>query len=58
MALSSGTFAKSDVTSDEAILYPTGTFIFLICFTNFFVLLMVYLEVPNGGNSLAKYFAA
>ena len=58
MALSSGTFVKSDVTSDEAILYPTGTFIFLVCFTNFFVLLMVYLEVPNGGNSLAKYFAA
>ena len=58
MALSSGTFVKNDVTSDETILYPTGTFIFLIYFTNFFVLLMVYSEVPNVGNSLAKYFAA
>ena len=57
MFLSSGTFVKSDVTSNETILYPRGTFLFLICFTNLFVLLMVYSEVSNKDNNLAKYFA-
>ena len=53
MVLSSDIFAKSDVTSNETILYPRGTFIFLICLANVFVLLMVYPEVPNGDNNLA-----
>ena len=57
MVLSSDIFAKSDVTSNEIILYPRGTFIFLICLANVFVLLMVYPEVPNGDNNLAIYFA-
>ena len=55
MVLSSGIFIKSYVTSNETNLYPRGTFIFLICFTNVFVLLMVYSEVPNGDNNLAKF---
>ena len=46
-------FVKKDVTSNETILHPRGTF--LICFTNTFVLLMVYSEVPNGDNNLAKF---
>ena len=57
MVLSSDIFAKSDVTSNKTILYPRGTFIFLICLANVFVLLMVYPEVPNGDNNLAIYFA-
>ena len=42
MVLTSGRFVKSDVTSSEPILYPSETFIILICFTNVFVLLMYY----------------
>ena len=46
-------FVKKDVTPNETILHPRGTF--LIYFTNLFVLLMVYSEVPNGDNNLAKF---
>ena len=49
MILSSGAFIRNDVTSNEneTISYPRETFFFLICFTIFFVLLMVYSEIPN-----------
>ena len=57
MVLSSVVFVKSDVTSNETILYPRGTLISLICFTNVFALVMVYSEGPNSGNNLVKYFA-
>ena len=33
------TFVKKDITSNETISYPRGTFSFLVCFTNVFVLL-------------------
>ena len=55
MFLYNGIFVKSDVISNETILYQRGTFIFLVCFTNAFVLLIVYSEVPNSDNNLAKY---
>ena len=45
-----------DVTSNETILYPKGTFFCLICSTNVFLLLIVYSEVPNGKNNLTKCF--
>ena len=56
MVLSRGAFVKSDVTSNETMLYQRRASIFLIYFTNAFVLLMIYSKVLNGDNNLAKYF--
>ena len=55
--LTSGTFVKRDVTLNEIVLYQRETFIFLICFTDLFILLMIYSEVSNSDNNLAKYFS-
>ena len=57
MVLSIGTFVKSDVTSNETISHPRGTFSLLICPTNVFVFLMVHSEVSNSDNNLTRYFA-
>ena len=57
MVLFSGTFLKSDITSNETISHPRGTFSFLMCLTNVFVFRMVHSEVSNSDNNLTRYFA-
>ena len=54
---SNGTFVNNDATSDETILYPSGTFCFWMYLTNSLVLLIVNSDLLNGANKLAKYFA-
>ena len=54
---SNGTFVNNDATSDETILYPSGTFCFWMHLTNSLVLLIVNSDLLNGANKLAKYFA-
>ena len=50
IVLSSDTFVKSGVTSNETISYPRETFPFLICFTSVFVLLMSFWEEKNNNH--------
>ena len=54
---SNGTFVNNAATSNDTVLYPSGTFCFWIYLTNFLVLLNVNSDLPNGANKLAKYFA-
>ena len=53
---SSGTFVKSDFTSNGTSRWSLGICSFLIFSTKYFVLLMVYSDLLNGDNNLAKYF--
>ena len=50
------TFANSDATSNDTILYPSGTFCFWIYLTNSLALLIVNSDLLNEANKLAKYF--
>ena len=52
-----GAFVSSDVTSNDTILYPLGTFYFWMYLTNSLVLFIVNSNLLNGANKLAKYFA-
>ena len=54
MVISFGAFVKSDVTSYEAALYSREIFYFLISFTNVFILLMVYSEIPKSPTFLVE----
>ena len=44
-------------TSNDTILYSSGTFCFWMYLTNSLVLLIVNADLLNGANKLAKYFA-
>ena len=54
---SNGTFVKNVSTSNDTILYPSGTFYFWTNLANSLVLLIVNSDLLNGANNLAKYFA-
>ena len=48
---------NNDATSNDTILYPSGTFCFWMYLTNSLVLLIVNSDLLNGANKPAKYFA-
>ena len=48
---------SNDATSNDSILYPSGTFCFWMYLTNSLVFLIVNSDLLNGANKLAKYFA-
>lgn len=54
MVICIGTFVKSDVTSNETVLYSREIFYFLIYFTNVFILLTVYSEIPKSPTFLVE----
>ena len=55
IASSSGTFMNNDATSTDTILYPSGSFCFWMYLINSLVFLIVYSDLLNGANKLAKY---
>ena len=57
IVLSKGTLVNKILTSNEIILYPFGTFTFLIDLINSELFLTLYADVANGANNLAKYLA-
>ena len=54
---SNGTFVNNHATSNDTILYLSGTFCFWMYLTNSLVLLIVNSDLLNGANKLVKYFA-
>ena len=54
---SNGTFVNNDPTSNDTILYPSGTFCIWMYLANSLVLLIVNSDLLNAANKLVKYFA-
>ena len=53
---SNATLVKNAATSNDTILYPSGTFCFWVYLANSLVLLIVNSDLLNGAIKLARYF--